>query len=205
MALLQLPHPLLLASASPRRQELLEQLGVWHHVVAIPTPEGEDEPQLANESPLDYVQRTANEKAQHAFSHLQAHQSLAPQQAILCADTTVELNHQVFGKAATEAEAVAMLSQLSGHTQRVHTAVVIVLEGQYHHALSTSLVTFASLSQHEIQTYCRTGDYQGKAGAYGIQGPAAAFVRHLEGSYSGVMGLPLHETYTLLTQLYPQT
>lgn len=193
-----LAPPLLLASASPRRRELLQQAGIAHQVVDIPSPPGEDEPQLANELPLDYVCRTAQEKALRATQYLHAQQLVLSGQAILCADTTVELNGQILGKPDSPAHAAAMLAQLSGNTHQVHTAVVLASGQLEFRALSTSQVRFKVLTQAEIHAYCLSGDCMGKAGAYGIQGLAATFVEHLAGSYSGVMGLPLFETCQLL-------
>lgn len=196
----QLAHPLLLASASPRRHELLQQVGIDHRVVDIPSPPGEDEPHYANESPLDYVCRTAQEKAQRATVYLHAKHLIVPGQAILCADTTVELHGDVLGKPDSPEHAASILTRLSGQTHHVHTAVVLVHGQLEFRSISTSHVRFKALSADEIRAYCASGDCMGKAGAYGIQGLAATFVEHLEGSYSGVMGLPLYETAQLLQE-----
>lgn len=194
-----LKHPLYLASASPRRHELLNQIAIPHTVVHIPAPPGEDEPQLPNESAVNYVKRTAYEKAVLAQQHLSL---LYPnrQYAILCADTTVELNGLILAKPEDNNDAQRMLHALSNQTHHVHTAVVLVANHNYYQALSSSQVSIKELSSAEIDRYCASGEPFGKAGAYGIQGQAGAFVQHLEGSYSGVMGLPLYETYQLLDQ-----
>lgn len=196
----KLAHPLLLASASPRRHELLQQAGIEHRVVDIPSPPGEDEPHYANEPPVDYVCRTALEKAQRATVHLHAKQLIVSGQAILCADTTVELQGDVLGKPDSPEHAVSILARLSGQTHHVHTAVVLMHGQLEYRSISTSHVRFKTLTAEEIHAYCASGDCMGKAGAYGIQGLAATFVEHLEGSYSGVMGLPLYETAQLLQE-----
>lgn len=165
----------------------------------IPAPPGEDEPQLPNEAAKNYVVRTAQEKAEQAQQHLH---KLQPEghYAILCADTTVELNGLILAKPIDTNDARHMLQALSGQTHHVHTAVVLVANGNYYPALSTSSVQVKTLSSTEIDRYCASGEPFGKAGAYGIQGQAGAFIQHLEGSYSGVMGLPLYETYELLSK-----
>lgn len=193
---------LLLASGSPRRHEILNQLRIAHRVVHIPAPAGEDEPQLAGERPQDYVKRTAREKALRANGWLlhPGADELPPRHGvwILCADTTVILDDNVLGKPDGAADAARMLALLSGRSHEVHTAVAVYHDGRLSEAVSVSHVRFKMLSQQDIQHYCSTGDYAGKAGAYGIQGPAAAFVTHLSGSYTGVMGLPAYDTVELL-------
>ena len=198
--------PLLyLASESPRRQELLKQIGIPHTVLRLPPVEGEDEPRRDNETPLVYVQRTALEKAQRAQQWLvqgkpesegltDRHINLP----ILTADTTVALGDLILGKPVDAQHAASILGQLSGQTHTVYTAVVLANRTDIYTELSTSLVTFKHLSQTEIAQYIETNDCFGKAGAYGIQGFAARFIRDLQGSYSGVMGLPLYETAELL-------
>ena len=196
--------PLLyLASESPRRQELLQQIGIPHTVLRLPAVEGEDEPRRANESPLAYVQRTALEKAQRAQQWLESVQcdKALP---ILTADTTVACGDTILGKPIDAQHAASILKQLSGKTHTVYTAVVLARQTDIDtelstlSTLSTSLVSFKDLSHAEILEYIATGDCFGKAGAYGIQGFAARFIRDLRGSYSGVMGLPLYETAELL-------
>ena len=196
------PTTLYLASASPRRHELLLQINVAHEVVDIPAAAGEDEPRLKNESPLDYVQRTARDKADRAAKWLatQKPDIFNLSAAILTADTTVALGERILGKPRDEADAREILSMLSGKTHFVHTAVVCARGEQRWEALSTSEVSFAQLSLDDINAYIATKEPFGKAGAYGIQGDAARFIRALRGSYTGVMGLPLYETSQLLKQ-----
>jgi len=215
---------LYLASASPRRQELLHQIGIPHTVLRLPPVEGEDEPRQANEPPVAYVQRTALEKAQRAQQwlattqinalkerdeqRLDAHSTTDEQQLslgqlqqlpILTADTTVALGDAILGKPLDAQHATSILKQLSGQTHTVYTAVVLTHQKNgIYTDLSTSLVSFKHLSETEIAQYIETNDCFGKAGAYGIQGFAARFIRDLQGSYSGVMGLPLYETAELL-------
>ena len=197
------PTTLYLASASPRRHELLLQINVAHEVVDIPAAAGEDEPRLKNESPLDYVQRTARDKADRAAKWLaiQKPDIFNLSAAILTADTTVALGERILGKPRDEADAREILSMLSGKTHFVHTAVVCARGEQRWEALSTSEVSFAQLSLDDINAYIATKEPFGKAGAYGIQGDAARFIRELRGSYTGVMGLPLYETSQLLKNL----
>ena len=197
------PTTLYLASASPRRHELLLQINVAHEVVDIPAAAGEDEPRLKNESPLDYVQRTARDKADRAAKWLaiQKPDIFNLSAAILTADTTVALGERILGKPRDEADAREILSMLSGKTHFVHTAVVCARGEQRWEALSTSEVSFAQLSLDDINAYIATKEPFGKAGAYGIQGDAARFIRALRGSYTGVMGLPLYETSQLLKNL----
>ncbi len=199
---------LYLASESPRRQELLQQIGIPHTVLRLPPVVGEDEPRKANEPPLAYVQRTALEKAQRAQQWLSQgtaeHLSQTNQNnqnvnlPILAADTTVALGDTILGKPLDVRNAIEILEQLSGQTHTVYTAVVLAHQTGMYSGLSTSLVSFKPLSKEEIVQYVETNDCFGKAGAYGIQGFAARFVRDLQGSYSGVMGLPLYETTELL-------
>lgn len=217
---------LYLASASPRRHEILSQLDIAHYVLQLPSPDGEDEPQLVGEAPGDYVIRTACEKAARAAQWINGSEEsdisgyithsypaggsqaginrvLTAQSRdvyILSADTTVILNDQVLGKPATPADAARMLTALSGTTHHVHTAIALYHDGWLSQAVSISEVRFKPLSDAEIQAYCRSGEPMGKAGSYGIQGRAAAFVSHLSGSYSGVMGLPAYETSALLAE-----
>jgi septum formation protein len=198
--------PLLyLASESPRRQELLQQIGIPHTVLRLPPVEGEDEPRRTHETPVVYVQRTAFEKAQRAQQYLAQGKPDREQShdghihlPILAADTTVALGDTILGKPVDVQHAASILSQLSAQTHIVYTAVVLAHQTGIYTELSTSLVSFKHLSQAEILEYIATGDCFGKAGAYGIQGFAARFIRDLQGSYSGVMGLPLYETAELL-------
>lgn len=195
---LQLKHPLYLASASPRRHELLSQIGVEHEIMYVPAPEGEDEPVLAHESALAYVQRTALNKLEQALQWRSEQPELHQNSAILCADTTVELEGEILAKPRDLAHAAEMLKALSGQHHSVHTAACLAYAGQIYQAVSSSQVWFMAMSQAEIAAYCHTQEPLGKAGAYGIQGAAAAFIKRLEGSYSSVMGLDLYQTYELL-------
>jgi septum formation protein len=194
------PPLLYLASESPRRQELLQQIGIPHTVLRLPPVAGEDEPRQPNEPPLTYVQRTAFEKARRAQQwHTKKLQSArVTQLPILAADTTVALGDAILGKPLDAQHAANILSQLSGQTHTVYTAVVLAHSTGIYTSLSTSLVSFKHLSKKEIEQYIETNDCFGKAGAYGIQGFAARFIKDLQGSYSGVMGLPLYETTELL-------
>ncbi|WP_144634664.1 Maf family protein [Bordetella genomosp. 13] len=189
---------LYLASASPRRRELLQQIGLSHEVLRVPAPPGEDEPQLAGESAADYVRRTARDKAQRAVAWLRE-QPLAAL-PILAADTTVILDGAVLGKPADRADALRILQALSDAEHEVHTAVVLAVDGRLREALSVTRVRMRAITAAERERYCDSGEPFGKAGAYGIQGLASAFIAHIAGSYSGVMGLPLFETAALLAE-----
>ena len=182
-----------LASQSPRRRQLLEQIGVNFGVLDVQVPEL----RRVGEPALDYVSRVAREKAGAGLLGVGS----LPGALVLGADTEVVLDGEVFGKPADAAQAAAMLQRLSGRTHEVISAVWAVTAGREEHALSVSQVTFASLDVAAIEAYVASGEPYGKAGAYAIQGRAAAFVAHLVGSYSGVMGLPLHETAGLLRTL----
>lgn len=191
---------LYLASASPRRHDLLLQINVAHEVIDIPAAPGEDEPRIKGESPLDYVQRTARDKADRAVKWLEKQDPdrFNLRANILTADTTVAFGDLILGKPRDEADAKEILSLLSGKTHLVHTAVVCARGAMRWEALSTSEVSFGQLSLRDITDYIATKEPFGKAGAYGIQGNAARFIRELRGSYTGVMGLPLYETGQLL-------
>jgi septum formation protein len=180
-----------LASASPRRSELLEQIGIAHEIRPVEV----DESVRPGEAPVSYVLRLAEEKARVLWRSLPA----ARQRPVLAADTTVALEGEVFGKPADRGEAVAMLSRLSGRTHQVHTAVAVVHASGSAARVSSSDVTFRALAELEIAWYWGTGEPADKAGGYAVQGRAAIFIRHLAGSYSGVMGLPLYETWELLS------
>ncbi len=195
---------LYLASASPRRHEILQQLGIAHRVLDVPAPDGEDEPQLENETPADYVQRTAREKAIRATQWLSnipmdgSDPAAHCKDLVLAADTTVVLAGKTLGKPQDQAHATLMLRQLSGQTHHVHTAVVLAHQSRLLEQVSITEVTFSVLSDADINAYCHSGEPMGKAGAYGIQGLAAAFIQSISGSYTGVMGLPAFETCQLL-------
>ncbi|HEY2344394.1 MAG TPA: Maf family protein [Xanthomonadaceae bacterium] len=181
---------LYLASQSPRRLELLRQLGVEPGVLDVNIPEM----RLPGELPADYVNRVAREKAGAGLLKVMAN----PSALVLGADTEVVLDDRVFGKPADAAEAASMLGALSGRTHSVVSVVWLLSGGRELHAQSVSEVRFATLTDDVIADYVATGEWKGKAGGYAIQGRAAAFIEHLSGSYSGVMGLPLCETATLL-------
>lgn len=206
-----MPPFILLASASPRRHEILDQLCIPHGILRVPAPEGEDEPRLPGEPAADYVRRTARDKAERAAAWLAADGRPEPlpvdwpaawrDAPILCADTTVILGGDVLGKPHDAADAADMLRRLSGRDHEVHTAVVLAHQGAFHEAVSISTVRFQPLTQADIATYVDSGEPFGKAGSYAIQGRAAAFIAYLAGSHSGVMGLPAHETSRLLARL----
>lgn len=190
------PARLYLASASPRRCELLTQIGLAHDVLRVPAPPGEDEPQHPGESAADYVQRTARDKAERGRDWLRA-QAL-PVLPLLAADTTVILDGQVLGKPADRADAIRILQALSGQMHQVHTAVALWTGDRLLEAVSITQVQMRPLQPDEIARYCDSGEPYGKAGAYGIQGLAGTFIARIDGSYTGVMGLPLFETANLL-------
>ena len=181
-----------LASRSPRRSELLARLGVAFGVLDLDVPE----PRQPAEAAEDYVRRVAREKAGAGLLKVVA----VPGALVLGADTEVVLDDEVFGKPRDEADAAAMLRRLSGRTHRVVSAVSLVSQSREVQAVSVSEVTFADLDDDTIARYVATGEPHGKAGAYAIQGGAEVFTTRLSGSYSGVMGLPLHETAGLLRQ-----
>jgi septum formation protein len=190
-----------LASQSPRRQALLDQIGVVYRVLLPTDAEAAEalEAVLPQESALRYVQRVTRLKVLAALEQIQM-QSLeaAP---VLCADTTVVVDRHILGKPANESEATQMLSLLSGKTHQVLTAVAIGHNKDIHLALSRSRVKFAPMTAADIQDYVASQEPMGKAGAYAIQGRASAFISHVSGSYSGIMGLPLYETTQLLKQI----
>lgn len=190
------PARLYLASASPRRRELLTQIGLAHDVLRVPAPPGEDEPQHPGESAADYVQRTARDKAERGRDWLRA-QAL-PVLPLLAADTTVILDGQVLGKPADRDDAIRILQALSGQMHQVHTAVALWTGDRLLEAVSITQVQMRPLQPDEIARYCDSGEPYGKAGAYGIQGLAGTFIARIDGSYTGVMGLPLFETANLL-------
>lgn len=187
-----------LASQSPRRSQLLDQLGVRHELL-LPEPDEDAETLetvLGNEAPVAYVKRVTQLKLDAALRRL-ASRGL-PAAPVLCSDTTVALGRVIFGKPANAADAVRMLTVLSGKTHRVLTAVTLGTFSERQLALSESRVTFDKLSEDQIQAYVASGEPLGKAGAYAVQGRAAAYISHVNGSYSGIMGLPLFETARLL-------
>ena len=179
-----------LASRSPRRAELLARLGLDFGVIDLDLPEQ----QGAGEAASEYVRRVAREKARAGWARVAGE----PGARVLGADTEVVLGQEVFGKPRDAADAAAMLRRLSGRSHVVLSALALVDASGEREALSTTEVRFAALSEAAIAAYVATGEPMGKAGAYAIQGRAEAFVAHLSGSHSGVMGLPLHETACLL-------
>ena len=186
-------HPdsavLYLASKSPRRRQLLEQVGIRFGTVDVDVPEV----RVVGETPIEYVSRVAREKAGAGLLKL----SGVAGAVVLGADTEVVIDDEVFGKPADSADAVRMLRRLAGRTHRVPSVVWCVDAGREERVVSITEVAFTPLSDAQIESYLATGEWRGKAGAYAIQGRAEAFVAHLSGSYSGVMGLPLCETVAL--------
>ena len=181
-----------LASQSPRRRELLRQIGVKFRVLAPHV----DEAALPREAPDSHVERIARSKAEAAWARITERQR--PRYPVLAADTAVVLGRRILGKPADDAEARTMLKALSGRTHQVLTAVAIAHEDRLRLATSVTAVTFRRLAPSEIARYVASGEPRDKAGAYGIQGLAATFIARIDGSYSGVMGLPLFETASLL-------
>lgn len=179
-----------LASASPRRRELLRQIGVAHEA----RPVDIDETPQPGERPVHYALRLAREKARALWERL-PEASRAP---VLAADTTVALGDEILGKPAHREDAARILGRLSGREHEVHTAVALLHAGGADERVSTSVVAFRALTPAEIDWYWGTGEPADKAGSYAVQGLGSIFIRHLAGSYSGVMGLPLYETWELL-------
>jgi septum formation protein len=187
-----------LASQSPRRAQLLQQIGVAHRLL-LPDPD-EDAEALeaprARELPATYVQRVTRAKLRAAVARLRRRGGEPAR--ILCADTTVALGRRILGKPADATDARAMLHALSGRTHRVLTAVAVHDGRRAREALQVSHVRFAPLPAAAVEAYVAGGEPFGKAGAYAIQGAIAAWIEHIEGSHSGIMGLPLYETAALL-------
>jgi len=182
---------IILASQSSRRAAILMQMGIN----CVVMPADIDESQLDNESPSDYVLRLAKQKALVIKGQLNAKQAEMP---ILAADTTVALRDSIFGKPEDDADAAEMLKKLSGTQHQVHTAVAVMFNQQIELALNTTLVEMMPLSDAMIAAYIATKDHKDKAGSYAIQGLAGNWIKRIDGSYSGVMGLPVHETFMLL-------
>jgi septum formation protein len=196
------PSRIYLASRSPRRRELLRQIGVDHELLLLrmAAPRGRDvnEDPSAGEVPRDYVMRVCRDKVDMGWRRLLERK--LPQRAVLSADTTVCLGDAILGTPADAAQAVEFLRRLSGREHEVLTAVALKSGERVEMALSATAVRFRALEHAEIERYVRSGEPLDKAGAYGIQGYAAAFVAEIRGSYSGVMGLPLYETEQLLAR-----
>jgi septum formation protein len=185
------PPSLFLASASPRRRDLLRQIGVEPEVVAADV----DESRLPGEAPIDYVARLARLKAETAWQALPS----TRRGPLLAADTAVVLDNEIFGKPADRDQGLDMLRRLSGRTHEVVTGVALMTASGLGLRVNVSRVTFRALDRAECEAYWDTGEPSDKAGAYAVQGRAAVFIRELAGSYSGVMGLPLYETAELLS------
>jgi septum formation protein len=185
---------LYLASQSPRRRELLEQVGATFSVLHVEVPEQ----RAAGESPQDYVHRVARDKARAGLAHL----AMDAHAIVLGSDTEVVLDGDVFGKPRDAEDAAAMLRRLSGRTHEVISAVWLVAKEREQGDVCVSRVRFATLDEATIATYVASGEPFGKAGAYAIQGRGAGLIEYLEGSYSGVMGLPLFETSRLLKSFH---
>ncbi len=200
---MRVPHSFVyLASQSPRRAQLLQQIGVPHRPL-LPLPDEDAEAlelHLPGELPAQYVQRVTAAKLRAAQQRLQR-QGLPPA-PILCADTTVALGRRILGKPVDAPDACASLQALSGRTHRVLTAVAVSSGRRQVGALSVSHVRVAELPRAVIQAYVDCGEPFGKAGAYAIQGVLAAWIAHIDGSHSGIMGLPLHETAQLLRRVH---
>jgi septum formation protein len=192
------PKFIYLASQSPRRRQLLDQIGVPYRLLLAGADEDLEslEAERAAEAPRDYVLRVARAKLSAARARLA--QSGLPEAPILCADTTVALGRRILGKPVDAAHAAAMLGALAGRSHRVLTAVALASAARNLVGLSISRVRFAPISRRAIEAYACSGEPLGKAGAYAIQSRAAQWVEHIEGSYSGIMGLPVFETAKLL-------
>jgi septum formation protein len=192
-----------LASRSPRRRELLTQVGVRFEMLffrdGARRDDDTDESARSGETPDDYVLRVTRQKAMAGWERVLMRRGLR-RMPVLAADTTVALANEIFAKPADRDDAIRMITALAGTQHRVYTAVAVALEGRIETALNVSLVTFSPLSDERIRAYVDSGEPFDKAGAYAIQGRAGAFVERLEGSYTGVMGLPLFETTRLLRQ-----
>ncbi len=182
-----------MASRSPRRVELLKQLGISCQSL----PADIDETALLNESPTDYVIRLARQKAEACLTSLTPAQAILP---ILAADTTVALGSLILGKPIDDNDAKAMLKMLSGTKHEVHTAVALAYTGNIEVVLSSTMVEMMELTDSQLDAYIASGEHLDKAGSYGIQGRAGAWVKRIKGSYTGVMGLPIYETMGLLNK-----
>ena len=193
-----MPSFVYLASQSPRRRQLLEQLGVRYELLLPDATEDAEalEVVLKNEAPAAYVKRVTNLKLDAAVARLKR-QQLQPA-PILCSDTTVALGRIIYGKPNDAKDAKRMLAELSGKSHRVLTAVAVQSGRKRFDALSTSKVTFDEMTQKQINAYVATSEPLGKAGAYAVQGRAALHITKIDGSYSGIMGLPIRETALLL-------
>lgn len=199
---MQQENKIYLASKSPRRRELLTQVGIAYELLLLrdAPPRGPDvtEIVLPGELPHDYVSRVTREKAEMAWKVM--HMRQLPVRPVLAADTTVVIDQQILGKPANREEAIAMLTLLAGKNHEVLTSIAVQNEHGHIALTQVSTVSFAALTEQQIQAYCDTPEPYDKAGGYGIQGAAARFISHINGSYSGIMGLPLFETCQVLRQ-----
>lgn len=187
-------QPIILASRSPRRVELLKQIGLE----CMTMPADIDEGVLAGEAPKDYVQRVARQKVIEIAKGLKSEYANL---AVLAADTTVAINGEILGKPIDDRDAFNMLSKLSGSKHAVYTAVAVSVKGKVKVVLSSTMVEMMPLTDAMINAYIATGEPTDKAGSYAIQGKAGAWIKRIEGSYTGVMGLPLFETAELLQDM----
>lgn len=198
-----LDNKIYLASKSPRRRELLRQIGIHFEILLLrdsgARPVDVCEDVLPNELPQDYVTRISTTKARAAW-HMMEMRKL-PQRPVLAADTAVALDGVIFSKPVDRDEAYATLSRLSGQTHQVLTSIAVQFHKHQVECTQTSEVTFCTLSQAQLDQYCHSQEPFDKAGAYGIQGTAAQFISHISGSYSGIMGLPLFETAQLVSEV----
>ncbi len=189
-----------LASKSPRRRELLRQIGIEFEILMLREGDVRDgavsEIVLPGEAPEDYVARVAREKAASGAGAVLWRK--LPQRPVLASDTTVTLDGLILGKPANMEDAVSTLKLLSGRTHQVLTSVAVMANGQMFEAMQRSEVTFGELSEHTLRAYCALSEPYDKAGGYAVQGYAAQFIERITGSYSGIMGLPLFETTQLL-------
>ncbi|MBU3708486.1 MAG: septum formation inhibitor Maf [Burkholderiaceae bacterium] len=192
-----------LASKSPRRRELLRQIGVDFEILMLRDTPGRAETVSEiphpNEDPEVYVRRVAREKGEAGWQTVLGRK--LPLRPVLSADTTVSIDGKILGKPSDANEAMKMLRWLSGRTHHVLTAITVTAEGKMSEALSRSEVRFAHLDETSLRAYCATKEPYDKAGAYGVQGYAAQFIEFISGSYSGIMGLPLFETSRLLQRV----
>lgn len=184
-----------LASASQRRESLLRAVGLNFATVPVDI----EEVNRQGESAADFVCRMAREKANRAVDLINRRRR--PEHPVLAADTCISFADQILGKPRDREQAASMLRSLSGQTHKVYTAVALVWRPQLWQDLSVSLVTFGDLSEQEVRAYCASGEPLDKAGAYAIQGIGSAFVKRIEGSYTGVVGLPMYETRRLLAKI----
>ena len=199
---MQISHTkqVILASQSPRRVAILKQMGID----CVVMPADIDESQLVEESPADYVLRLAKEKALTVLNKINSLNNLNaqyPNLPIIAADTTVALGDTIFGKPENDADAVQMLKKLSATPHQVHTAVAVILNQQVELALNTTLVEMMPLTDAMIAVYIATNEHADKAGSYAIQGLAGNWIKRIDGSYTGVMGLPVYETAMLLNKI----